>query len=429
MSALRREAKGLSDDMKKVVAPPLNLSQMRSSFNAMKAMVQSIRLADFADLNATPGQIMVRLMMLKRMIAQAGISDILDVNVNESAISAQLAKLGRLSETIPVNFKVEKLNLPGVPWISSGLTEHIRIDPVWSGGSAMLNVLNGGILNIAKSTAEANAAFERMHSDAVSMNQTFMDSIQDTAILRNQIFDLTASIGGGGGGGGNSLTRAIAGAGGWIGRTFTITGGGRFGIGGAIGGISLWHIAIDLAIEALIAITLAAAAAATGIALMTPTVHDLGIQLHSIQQVNSALGSQIPPLTGQFSNLAAKMAPQTIEIYGAALNIVSRNTGALGNAGQKVVTLFDTWAAKIVIWSCSQLHANGLLAAGIVYLSQFGRFLGTLGMALGNLIKADPGVAHFLLDILQGAAGLQSILLGCRSGRRACLPRLPGYPG
>jgi hypothetical protein len=139
---------------------------------------------------------------------------------------------------------------------------------------------------------------------------------------------------------------------------------------------------------------------------MYPTAQDLYTQLKSIQSVNSALGTQIPPLTGQFQALQQAMAPRTIEIYGGALNIVKQNTGGLAGIATQVVGLFDTWTAKIDLWANKNHQLNNLLQTGIGFLDQFGHIFGSLGQAISNLIKSDPGTAHFLLDIVGAAAGL-----------------------
>lgn len=215
-----------------------------------------------------------------------------------------------------------------------------------------------------------------------------------------------AAAGGAGGGKGAGLAGVTAAAGG-AGRAV----GGMGGIlGGTIGGIGLFHLALDLSLEALIAVTAAAAAAATGIAAMTPAAKDIYTHLQAVQTVNSALGTQITPLTGQFQALGQAMAPQVIEAYGGALLLVSRNTGIFGRVGAQVVTMFDDWIAKLNIWAAAQKSTGGILQAGVGFLSQFGHIVDQLGMAFVNLMKSDPGTAHMLLDILGAGAGLLNVI-------------------
>lgn len=196
-----------------------------------------------------------------------------------------------------------------------------------------------------------------------------------------------------------ALTAAVATTGG--GR-----GGGRwFGwLPATIAGMAAWHVILDLLIETLISVGEAALAAAAGIAVMAPTVHNLSDYLQSVSTVNSALGYQIPGLSAKFDALAKSMAPQTIEVYGGALSLVSNGLNSMKPLIEQVVTLFDDWIARIDLWAKNSGIMNKLLADGISFLKQFGSLLGYLGDAFKNLLAAMPGIAHLWLDVLIGGA-------------------------
>lgn len=172
---------------------------------------------------------------------------------------------------------------------------------------------------------------------------------------------------------------------------------------GVLGHIRGWHIALDALVEGFIAVAGALLAFTVGAVAVTPAVTDIKDHLTSVYDVSHALGQSIPPITGQFTQLAHALAPQVLVIYGAALNVIQRQTGVLGTTAHNVVNIFENWAIKFQLWSASQNNLGKILASGTGFLSQFGQILGNVGAAISNLVKADPGTAHFLLDFFVGA--------------------------
>lgn len=214
----------------------------------------------------------------------------------------------------------------------------------------------------------------------------------------------TAAAGGGGGGGGIRGLRGMWG--GWnqqLSATIPI-------LGATITTVGLLHIAIDAVVETLIAVTLAAASAALGIAAMAPAAQDVVTHMKAVQTVTDSLGQTIPPLTGKWTALTDAMAPRVIEAFGGVLDVIGRKAGTLVSAAGPVVNMFDTWIAKIDLWAASQGGLAKVLQSGMGFLHQFGQIFGNLGSALGNLIKADPGTAHFLGDIVVAASKLVNIV-------------------
>lgn len=84
----------------------VNISGLDSSLIALRAKMQSLGIADIADVNVQPGKITAQLQLLKRLITQQGISDLLDVNLNQGQLDEELARLKSLNETIPVKLDV-----------------------------------------------------------------------------------------------------------------------------------------------------------------------------------------------------------------------------------------------------------------------------------------------------------------------------------
>jgi len=112
MEAFKKAANGMTDKAGGETLGNLLLpsNQQTSQFlTYMKQRMQSLGLADIADVNVQPGTLTSRLMLLKRLIQQAGISDLLDVNLNQSSLTAGLSRIANITETIPINFDIGKL--------------------------------------------------------------------------------------------------------------------------------------------------------------------------------------------------------------------------------------------------------------------------------------------------------------------------------
>jgi len=372
MAALRKEAKSLSDDLGGIALPRLDTNLLESSLMNLRSKIQSLGIADIADVNVQPGRIMTQMQLLKRLISQAGISDVLDFNVKDGSLASQLAKIHGLTETIPVNFAVKDQIPTSMP--AQDIIDKFSIQ---------------GLDIAAQQLAESKAQTD-LFSQALTHLQSEKDSlIEDINLGLIPALNHTDTST-------STVTRTF---GGWLGI-----------LGASVGGIGLWHVALDGALESTIALGTATAALTVGIATMVPTAQDIYTHLQAVSTVNAALGSQIPPLTGKFDALAQAMAPQTIEAYGGALNLVSSNSGNLARISSEVVTGLDDWIAKIDLWSHSQSNMGGLLQTGVNFLHQFEGIVNDVGVAISNLVRADPGTAHFLLDIVGGAGQVLDVI-------------------
>ena len=96
------------------------------------------------------------------------------------------------------------------------------------------------------------------------------------------------------------------------------------------------------------------------------------------------------------------MAPQTVEAFGGALNLVNSEGSTTAKVAEEVVTGLDDWIAKLDIWKESQASTGALLENGVGFLHQFEQMLDNVGIAIDNLMKADPGTAHYLMDLVVG---------------------------
>jgi uncharacterized protein YukE len=267
---------------------------------------------------------------------------------------------------------------------------------------------------VAAGAVAARAAF-KASGQSVTMPVSFTVPIAQIILtsaavkaLTDALTAMTAAAGGAAGGGGIRGTGTAAAAAG------AAAGGAAAGFGrlrgsvalfaGLAGTVSILTIALHASIEAFVAIVPAAAALGVTLYAMAPAAQDVYQHLQSIDTVNGSLGSNIPPLTGKFAALQSSMSSNVLELYGGGLNLINRNTGVLGQTVHQVGGLMDNWIAKIDLWSANQNNLGKILQSGVGFLDQWGKFFGYIGIAIDNLVKADPGVAHFMLDIADGAA-------------------------
>ena len=177
--------------------------------------------------------------------------------------------------------------------------------------------------------------------------------------------------------------------------------------------VATWHIVLDSLLEATIAVTGAVIALGGAFIALYPATIDIANRLKSIYDVSKATGQAIGPLSGSFKGLQQAMAPRAIELYGDALNALSGgNMGALSKAITGVVDLLDKWGAEIDIWASKSNGMAGVIQKGTGYLSQLGQFIANIVVGIQNLMKAEPGVAHFVLVWVDGFSKAFAVLTG-----------------
>jgi hypothetical protein len=524
VAELKAAARGLQDDLSDLSMPGLDSSEMQTSLLMLKSKLQSLRIADIADINVQPGLIMTQLNLLKRLIQQAGISDILDIDVNQANLTRALSNISSLSENIPVNFDIQgldalkdalaaesaglsvpvtyKVSGPGEPVIG-GETVPVIFKPDFAAVNAELAALSHTTETIPVKFSVENMPSLLVGEDNIpvifkpdlaaldaaiaavshetetipvkleveggtqlgegvpasvlaswaALNDETTKYGSGLGLLIPMIEDLGSILGGGllaaalsnqkvtsalssvwtsfiaglAAGkaqvaqvGSNLLglgVTAVAAINGFKG--LSVAGGGWTGrlqytipiIGLTIKSVAGFHVALDSLAEALIAVGLSVAAATPAILVMANVGEDLVTHFTAVHDVTESLGIAIPPLTGKFDDLARAMAPQTIEAFGGAMELINGRVGLFTEATEKVVNVFDTWIAKIDIFASGQ-GLNKFLSSGIGYMQQFATFVGDVGIALGNLLTRDPGVAHYLLDIIDGVAKLLDLFTG-----------------
>lgn len=423
LAAAKAEAKdGISVPVK------YDTGSLAGTFAQIRSAMQRAGLADILDIDLNPSQVSSQLALLKRRIQQAGITDLLDVNLNQSGLSDQLAKLR--GETIPLKVVTDTSGLGDLSLPKVGETvdvaglEQARAQMAALGVAA--DALSGDVARNS-GLVEANEQWWGLLQGRLRDTQTGLTPLE--ASLRGagtSVDDMNRSVTAG-----NIAwtaftppAQAAAAALGSIGHAADAAAGsgGRmntgFGFltmevplwGGLAHGVGLWHIALDGALETLIATGLAATTMSITLYAMVPAAEDIYTHLTAVSDVNSALGASIPPLAGKFQALQQSMAPNVLELYGGALNLVSKSAGTLGTTVHATGNLMDDWIAKIDLWMAAQNSTGKLLQSGTGYLRQFGEIFASVGLAISNLVKSDPGTAHFLGDVIVGAAKLLDII-------------------
>jgi len=115
LEAIKQAAKGISfGDM--------NPSLLNASLTNLRSKIQSLGIADIADVNVQPGKIMTQMQLLHRLIQQSGISDVLDFNLSPANLASQLDKLGHMQYDIPIKFDMSKM-----PSLGNIGTQHVPI--------------------------------------------------------------------------------------------------------------------------------------------------------------------------------------------------------------------------------------------------------------------------------------------------------------
>jgi hypothetical protein len=415
MEMLKRAARDTATQFAEIGSGGFDVNKAGAYLTQLKSKIQSLGIADIADVNIPQGRLITQLAVLKRIIGQSGISDLVDFNVNPEQLTTQLSKIRSMSETIPVRFDVGKLPAISTPRI----IEPTAIIPpaITRGGNISENYSITGLANAGRQMevvrAETTALSTSFHylenakeSLVADLTKHLIPSMMNSGNTMNIMasradntsiaIDALVNV--------SNNAAAAAGRGG--------AGFGRWGgiLGGTIGAIGLWHVGLDLAIEGLIAVVGATAAAAVGLAAMAPAATDIYQHLNNLHTIAGALNQNIPPMTGNFTALTDSMKPTVVAAYGGGLALLNRNTGAFGTTAHQVGTMLDNMIAKIVLWDQSQNGLGKLLQTGVGFLSQFGHIAGQVALAIGNLITKDPGITHFLLDFIGGVASLLNII-------------------
>lgn len=100
----------------------IDLPDLTTGLMALRSKLQSLGIADLADIDVQPGRLMTQLQLIKRLIEQSGLSDVLDFNLTPADLAQQFAKLGSIAYDIPIKFDLSKM-----PELGKIGSEHVPI--------------------------------------------------------------------------------------------------------------------------------------------------------------------------------------------------------------------------------------------------------------------------------------------------------------
>jgi hypothetical protein len=455
---LRAAAAALGKDIGNITfnADP---GKMTMALQMLKSRLQSMGIADIADVNIPIGKISTQLMILKRLINQAGISDLLDVNVSDASLAEQMAKIHALSGTVNVEAQGEgfggitaqlvalkalggsipigeNISISGgaqlaattaalnamikageqVPWVFEGVGGSLKnLDTPLANFSTIMSIINGDMMASARNALNAGAAFDTMWNAAATMNDVFDDSIRDTANLRNTMYDVTASLAAG-----NNAVRAaipLVNGFGWGWGLLTghvqLFGGAltQIGIPSIIATASGLHILTDGIIE--IAATLIPAAiafTAFGVGAID-TVMEITSHIQDLDKANDELGGTIYPLTGGFTKLAAAVQPEVYTLFGEGLIFINHNAGMFTTLAVGAGKVLDDLGARFVYATTQGKGFGTIMQHGVADLAGWGDLIGNIGGIIGALLNDMPGYAEVLLSLSDDVSGFAERLV------------------
>jgi hypothetical protein len=180
--------------------------------------------------------------------------------------------------------------------------------------------------------------------------------------------------------------------------------GGLFGSVHMLGMVQLWHILLDGLIEATVLVTETTVAMTETAIVAAPGIENIYTHLKAVDNVSKALGIDIPPVTGHVQQMGHAFASLDIEALGGVLNLFDSKTSTMGHVAEEVGTGIDNVIAKLDLWNNAQAKTGTLAQNGYDLLGQLGSVAGEVFLAFDNLVKADPGTVHFLLDVVEGGA-------------------------
>jgi hypothetical protein len=350
--------------------------------------------------------------------AISGVTSNISVGVSKPSLLALRSEIKASIDgvTSNVNVTVSKVSLAGLRRVIKAaiadVTGNINLSVSKSSLAALRAAIKGALSStayVAVAVSKASLAALRASIKAAVGGVTYYVQVgiskAQLAALRAQVkaalSGITPLVAGGGAGGAAAGGAAGAAAGGGRGRGGWLLG----GLGGlTVGGVGALHVVFDLLLEAIIAVGSALVALGAGMLGLQPVAKDITTHLQSVVTVSEALNSNIRPLTGYLDQLGKAMAPQGIVLYGAGISILQSHMVALTPIVRTVVTMFTDWATNIQMWMNSQRGMGSLLKGTAGFLAQFGTILGNVLAGIVNLLHADPGIAHFWMNMLVGAS-------------------------
>jgi hypothetical protein len=227
------------------------------------------------------------------------------------------------------------------------------------------------------------------------------DAVAQVRDLSDQMVALTAKT--------NIAAGAARNFGGWLGFI-----GAKIPLFGGIGPaiitqIAAWHLLTDVVIDFIAVLLPATIALGAFIAAGIGTAQDIFKQMSNVNTVTTATNKALYPMTARLRSLADAVQPQVYQLFGEFLNVVNSRAGTFTQLAKAAGTVMDQLAARTAI----AIESGGMqvfLHNATQDLAKLGDIVGNIFGTVGNLLKAMPGYAQVLLNIVdQTSKGLEAV--------------------
>jgi hypothetical protein len=182
------------------------------------------------------------------------------------------------------------------------------------------------------------------------------------------------------------------------------------GIPAILGSASAFHILADASIEvAATLIPASIAFAAFGIAA-AGDVMDIYNRMNDLFGITVAFQQNVYPFTGALTKMQDAVQPEVYLLFGEALDVVNKNTGAFTDLAVSAGHVLDELGARIAVAMTNGNGFNTFLHNATSDLAGWGDLIGNIFGILGNLLKTMPGYAQLFLQFADGVtAGIEHI--------------------
>jgi hypothetical protein len=188
------------------------------------------------------------------------------------------------------------------------------------------------------------------------------------------------------------------------------------GIPKVLSAASTVHLLTEAVIETSGTLIPAAIAfSAFGIAAV-PTAQAIYTQMSNLHTVTTALGTQMPGLSGGFSKMAAAVQPQVYTLFGEALVFANSGTGQFQKLATGAGKVLDDLGARFVFATTQGKGFSTFADKATSDLSAWGTGIGNVGGIIGNLLKVLPGYAEQLASVFDGVTHAIEVVTGSPLG-------------
>jgi hypothetical protein len=176
-----------------------------------------------------------------------------------------------------------------------------------------------------------------------------------------------------------------------------------------------WHLLGEAAIETVTIWGLAAVAVGAFSIAAAPAIKSVVTQFMDMHTASTVLNTDIPGLSGNFSEMAASVKPEVYTLLGEGLLVAQHSTGTFGAVATSTGNALDRLGARVVAALTSATSSGKLAKAASTDVSMLGTAIGDLVGIIGSLVKDTPGYAAILLKLGTSVLGLTESFVNAAS--------------